>query len=282
MYNNVKNKSIASKPTLTKQRGSQSVKSIPVEKPIMTDLDVSNVQVKELVMSSDLKMKSYNQLRKQKEDRQEKYKENKSNLMKSQERQWMTSRGSKDFIDFNDKARAKLKSYFRSLDTDGSQSIGVDELQNPLISLGIAQTVTEVQRIVDSVDEDGSGQIEFDEFLSIIKSKHGSNSGIVDFFKDLTDGKLAGGKISNKLPFLHVISTIRRQKMLQGIMAAEGEKKDEGMKILNNYTKLLALEKRKNQTQETEENAYDENEEEDQTDKQKNYQTLNMQKNASK
>ena len=71
-------------------------------------------------------------------------------------------------------------------------SIGVGELEDPLISLGIAESRAEVERIVADVDKDGSKQIEFDEFLAIIKSKNtdksssGSqknSSAIVDFFK---------------------------------------------------------------------------------------------------
>lgn len=87
---------------------------------------------------------------------------------------------------------------------------------------------------MDSVDEDKSGQIEFNEFLHIISSKNnesGGDQGIVDFFKgliklrlsylldqciqiDMIEGKLAGGQISNKLPFQLIISTVRRKKLL--------------------------------------------------------------------
>jgi Ca2+-binding EF-hand superfamily protein len=49
-------------------------------------------------------------------------------------------------------------------------SIGVEELEKPLISLGLCNTRQEVQNIIDDVDEDDSGQIEFNEFLHIIKS----------------------------------------------------------------------------------------------------------------
>lgn len=49
-------------------------------------------------------------------------------------------------------------------------SIGLEELEKPLISLGLCNSRQEVQKIMDSVDDDGSGQIEFNEFLAIIKS----------------------------------------------------------------------------------------------------------------
>ena len=45
------------------------------------------------------------------------------------------------------------------------------------------------------VDEDGSGKIEFGEFLSIIKNSDANEktAKINKFFKDLTNGNLVGG-----------------------------------------------------------------------------------------
>ena len=62
-----------------------------------------------------------------------------------------------------------LRKYFLELDNDGGGTIGVDELLEPLITLGIADNAQHVQNMFDSVDEDGSGQIEFDEFLNLMK-----------------------------------------------------------------------------------------------------------------
>lgn len=42
-------------------------------------------------------------------------------------------------------------------------------MKEPLIGLGFANTTNEVQQMIDLVDEDGSGMIEFNEFLSIIQ-----------------------------------------------------------------------------------------------------------------
>ena len=116
------------------------------------------------------------------------------------------------------------------MDADGSGSIGLDELVDPLISLGIAESVDEVQKIIDSVDDDNSKQIEFKEFLKIIGSQESTGeAGLIDFFKgkaiigdclmkifivDMIEGRLAGGKISNKLPFNLIISTVRRKKLM--------------------------------------------------------------------
>jgi len=59
--------------------------------------------------------------------------------------------------------------YFKELDEDGSGnfhldykfsflgSIGIEELEKPLISLGLCRTREEVKKIMDDVDEDKSG-----------------------------------------------------------------------------------------------------------------------------
>lgn len=85
---------------------------------------------------------------------------------------------------FSDKEILQLKKYFNSLDDDGSGEIDVQELENPLISLGIAETREDVAKIVESVTEEGESEIGFTDFLSIINNKDGSeNSVLIDFFK---------------------------------------------------------------------------------------------------
>ena len=109
-------------------------------------------------------------------------------------------------IDFTDNDLRKLRECFESLDADGSSSIGVEELEDPLIALGLVDNRQEVQQIVKLVDEDGSQQIEFEEFLKIIRGgdqvksasqgtskQSGAQKGtdtIFSFFKKLTTGKL--------------------------------------------------------------------------------------------
>eukprot|EP00347_Sterkiella_histriomuscorum_P024229 403331863 len=94
----------------------------------------------------------------------------------STKRQWLDKHGKSNFVVFTSEELQKLRKYFKELDTDGSGSIGLEELEQPLISLGLCKTREEVQHIMDSVDEDKSGQIEFDEFLTIIKGAQGKLS----------------------------------------------------------------------------------------------------------
>ena len=47
----------------------------------------------------------------------------------------------------------------------------------PLIGLGLCNSLEEVEYLVSLVDEDGSGEIEFDEFLRIVSNKGHQDSG---------------------------------------------------------------------------------------------------------
>lgn len=65
--------------------------------------------------------------------------------------------------------------------------IDVEELEDPLIALGLAQSHEEVEKLVTAVDDDGSGHIEFKEFLTIMSSvkndDESERSPIFVFFK---------------------------------------------------------------------------------------------------
>ena len=176
-------------------------------------------------------------------------------------RRWLKSRGKDHCIDFQDEEMKQLRNYFNSLDDDGSGSIGVDELEDPLIALGLVDNRQQVQSIVQMVDDDGSEMIEFAEFLGIIK-KGGSKSkkdapvqevkkkddkisedeglgAIYQFFKDLTQGKMQIDGNEN-IPFSLFISTCRRRKIIQSMQSNDEGVKRDGEKILNNYKKQLA------------------------------------------
>ena len=134
-------------------------------------------------------------------------------------RNWLKSRGKGQFIDFGDDQMKQLRIYFNSLDSDGGGSIGTDELEDPLIALGLLDSRAQVEKIVDAVDDDGSGMLEFAEFLQIIKG--GGSKGPADddnhqtkidtdvdgadaiykFFDDLTQGVRKGGTDNENVPF---------------------------------------------------------------------------------
>lgn len=73
-------------------------------------------------------------------------------------------------IDFDNEERKEMKRYFNSLDEKKTGSIGIDELEELLFSVGLFETREEIKALIDSVDEDHSGKIEFGEFLSMIQN----------------------------------------------------------------------------------------------------------------
>ena len=89
------------------------------------------------------------------------------------------------------------------------------------------------------VDDDGSGVLEFGEFLNIIKggsnakesTKDDGTGAIYKFFKDLTTGnmKIEGNE---NIPFSLLISTQRRRKIIDSMMSKNPQAKKEGEKIL--------------------------------------------------
>jgi len=70
--------------------------------------------------------------------------------------------------------------------------------------------------MIDAVDEDGSGLIEFEEFLDIIQTNDISESSakIKEFFKNMSQGKLGDKNLS----FSINVQDIRRRKMMSAIV----------------------------------------------------------------
>ena len=141
-------------------------------------------------------------------------------------------------LDFTDEEIKNLQKCFDSLDGDNSKCIGVDELENPLIGLGFASNREEINEMIKQVDVDGSGQIEFDEFLLIIKNNRhktkGGNEGIAQFFKDLTSGNL-DDKGNKNLSFGMLVQNIKRSSLMDAIVEKKYSPRwRDGQKILQN------------------------------------------------
>ena len=90
-----------------------------------------------------------------------------SQLRENMVRQWLVRTGKSHMLDFSDATKRKLRDCFMSLDDDNSGSIGVEELEEPLIGLGFADKRDDVEKMILAVDDpdDPNGCIEFEEFL---------------------------------------------------------------------------------------------------------------------
>lgn len=65
----------------------------------------------------------------------------------------------------------EFKEAFSLFDKDGDGTITAEELGVVMRSLGRKPTMEELKAMIAEVDDDGSGQIEFPEFLSLMASK---------------------------------------------------------------------------------------------------------------
>lgn len=156
-----------------------------------------------------------------------------ASLNEKGKRKWMCKTGKQDLLDFSDEQIRQLKNCFDSLDDDGGGSIGIDELQEPLIGLGFANSTEEVAAMVDAVDDDGSGCIEFPEFLDILKGSGSSESTkeMATFFKKLTTGEIGSKDISFSL----FVQRSKRKHLMTAILGNKGSpEKRKGLTILGN------------------------------------------------
>jgi len=66
-------------------------------------------------------------------------------------------------------SEAQIKEMFDLFDADGGGTINVAEMTTAFHQMGISDSIEEIQSIVASVDTDGSGEIEYSEFKSMIQ-----------------------------------------------------------------------------------------------------------------
>ena len=103
-------------------------------------------------------------------------------------------------LDFQDKELTKLKECFEEISDLGMEeqkqgqikSLTNEQLEIPLIGLGFADSREEIDEMIKAVDDNGSGNIEFNEFLSIITNNGGDEktAKIFNFFKGVTSGTI--------------------------------------------------------------------------------------------
>jgi centrin-1 len=148
-------------------------------------------------------------------------------------KRWQESRGK--FVEFDIKTMNKYKKYYMdiaSINPDGEDGMGIDQLEEPFISLGLAYSREEVGDLIMSVDDDGSGRIEFDEFLRIIhnksKKKAKGNEKITSFFKNLANDNISNESDLRHFSFKTIMGILRRHNLLKAFLADDKREKDDG------------------------------------------------------
>ena len=171
-------------------------------------------------------------------------------LMEYEMKRWQEERGK--YVEFDIKTMNKYHKYYEEMTTinpDDQDGIGVDQLEEPFISFGLAYNREEINNLISSVDDDGSGRIEFSEFLRIIhnksKLKTQGNKKITTFFKQLANDKLGGDSDLKHFSFKTIMDIIRRKNLLKAFLSSDPEEKKEGEKVLKAYCEMTMKRKGK-------------------------------------
>lgn len=87
-----------------------------------------------------------------------------------------------------DEKIAEFKCAFELFDKDGSGQISAEELATVLKNLNQKPSASDLKEMIDEIDTDGNGLIDFDEFVDIMASKMKDNDSeeeIAEAFKIL-------------------------------------------------------------------------------------------------
>jgi len=120
-----------------------------------------------------------NELQRRKRKRllkQKELKKHHSELQEAQVEKWLESTGRFPKKRWKIEQKRTLKIWFEGMDKDKSGEIDVDELADPLMSTGLAHTMSEVSNLVSCIDADKSSGIDFQEFLDVLKKDDETNN----------------------------------------------------------------------------------------------------------
>lgn len=68
--------------------------------------------------------------------------------------------------------KRRLKIFFNKIDDDGSGEVSISELLDPMVSSGMFKSSQDVIRLLSRLDRNGSGGIDFKEFLTAVTSQN--------------------------------------------------------------------------------------------------------------
>merc|ERR1712139_113165 len=83
----------------------------------------------------------------------------------------MGKTGEKKKTQLDEKEKQEIKEAFDLFDTDGSGDIDIKELTIAMKALGCEPKPGEIEKLIGDVDDDGSGEIGFPEFLRMMTHK---------------------------------------------------------------------------------------------------------------
>merc|ERR1719313_2740374 len=73
--------------------------------------------------------------------------------------------------ELTDQQKVEIKEAFELFDTDGSGSIASGELKVAMKALGFEPKPGEIEKLIHSVDDDGDGEMDYDDFERMMERK---------------------------------------------------------------------------------------------------------------
>ena len=92
------------------------------------------------------------------------------------EMQWLSKRGQDEKSRRCKRNNEYMELWFEFLDVDGDKSVSAEELEDPLVSLGLARNREEAEKLVSMYDQDGDMELDFNEFQKLLQGKRVNNS----------------------------------------------------------------------------------------------------------
>merc|ERR1719277_1014523 len=83
----------------------------------------------------------------------------------------MSEEDVKKYHNLSEEDLREFREIFDLVDTDKGGSIGTEELKRLMDTLGIRTTPEELKLMVSEIDENGNGEIDFDEFVQVMCRK---------------------------------------------------------------------------------------------------------------
>jgi Ca2+-binding EF-hand superfamily protein len=123
-----------------------------------------------------------------------------------------------------------LKDWFHALDADGGGGISVDELEEPLISIGLVSSREDLVAMIDKYDSSGDGEIDFQEFVKMVMTREegGNGNAMLRLFEAFSDGKLG----DPLLPFSTLVHMYSRKQLFKAFMGKDEAEKAEGISVV--------------------------------------------------
>ena len=173
----------------------------------------------------------------QEEKLEEQLPESIQEILKMNTLNWLKARGKgKKMATEMDRVRM-LRDWFEALDADGSGDISVDELEEPLISIGLVSSKQDLEEMINKYDSSGDGEIDFQEFVKMVMTKEegGQSNAMLKLFEAFSEGKLG----DPLLPFSTLVHMYSREKLFSAVMAENEDEKSEGQKVLKARTQRI-------------------------------------------